>query len=70
MVASIGNNGMENLKPGAVLTVSGAISESEAQNEVASFLQLSQREDLGYFAISKDYYLLYLKSGKGEEGVA
>jgi hypothetical protein len=70
MVATIGNNAISTLKPGAVLTVTGAQSESEAQMEVADFLQLSNRSDLGYFLISKDYFLLYLKSGSSLSGIA
>ncbi len=58
------------MKPGAVLTVSGAGSESEAQREVADFLQLCNRTDLGYFLISKDYFLLYTKSGDSLSGIA
>jgi hypothetical protein len=70
MVATIGNNAISTLKPGAVLTVTGAQSESEAQREVADFLQLSNRSDLGYFLISKDYFLLYPKSGSSLSGIA
>ncbi|WAC10230.1 hypothetical protein [Dyadobacter pollutisoli] len=70
MVATIGNNAISTLKPGAVLTVTGAQSESEAQREVADFLQLSNRSDLSYFPISKDYFLLYLKSGSSLSGIA
>ena len=70
MVATLGNNPMRSLKPGAVLTVTGARSESEAQREVADFLQLSNRTDLGFFLISKDYVLLYHKSGSSVAGIA
>ncbi|MEO6286167.1 MAG: hypothetical protein ABIN80_24415 [Dyadobacter sp.] len=70
MVATIGNNAISTLKPGAVLTVTGAQSESEAQMEVADFLQVINRSDLGYFLISKDYFLLYLKSGSSLSGIA
>ena len=70
MVATFGNNPTRSLKPGAVLTVSGAGSESEAQREVADFLQLCNRTDLGYFLISKDYFLLYTKSGDSLSGIA
>lgn len=70
MVATLGNNPAKSLKPGAVLTVTGARSESEAQREVADFLQLSNRTDLGYFLISKDYFLLYLKTGNSISGIA
>ncbi|NIJ55737.1 hypothetical protein [Dyadobacter arcticus] len=70
MVASLGNNAINTLKPGAVLTVSGAKTESDAQREVADFLQSSNRHDLGYFLISKDYFLLYLKSGSSLSGIA
>ena len=70
MVASLGNNAINTLKPGAVLTVTGAQNESEAQREVADFLQSSNRDDLGYFLISKDYFLLYLKSGGSASGMA
>lgn len=70
MVATLGNNPAKNLKPGAVLTVSGARTETEAQREVADFLQMCNRTDLGFFLISKDYYLLYLKSGNSISGIA
>lgn len=70
MVASLGNNAISTLKPGAVLTVSGAKTETDAQREVADFLQSSNRDDLGYFLISKDYFLLYLKSGSSSSGIA
>ena len=70
MVATLGNNPSRNLKPGAVLTVSGARNEKEAQREVADFLELCNRPDLGFFLISKDYYLLYLKSGNPISGIA
>ena len=70
MVATLGNNPMRSLKPGAVLAVTDAGSESEAQRQVADFLQLSNRNDLGYFPISKDYFLLYLKSGSSLSGIA
>lgn len=61
MIASIGNNGIKNLKPGAVLTVSGARTETEAQTKIEAFLNTSKRDDLGYMPISKNYFLLYLK---------
>lgn len=70
MIASLENNSMIVLKPGAVLTVTGAKNENDAQQEVATFLQSSKRDDLGYFIISKDYFLLYLKSGNALRGVA
>jgi len=70
MIATLGNNAISTLKPGAVLTVTGATSEMDAQREVADFLQLSNRTDLGYFAISKDYFLLYLKSENSLSGIA
>lgn len=70
MVATLSNNPTRNLKPGAVLTVSGARTETEAQREVADFLALYNRTDLGFFLISKDYYLLYLKSGNSISGIA
>ena len=70
MVAALGNNSADTLKPGAVLTVTGAQNETDANKEVANFLQLSKRDDLGYFQISKDYFLLYLKSGSSLHGVA
>ena len=70
MVASLGNNAINTLKPGAVLTVTGAKTETDAQREVAAFLQSSNRDDLGYFLISKDYFLLYLKSGSSLSGIA
>lgn len=61
MIASIGNNGTKSLKPGAVLMVSGAKTETEAQTKLEAFLNTSKRNDLGYMSISKDYFLLYLK---------
>lgn len=70
MVATLGNNAINSLKPGAVLTVTGARTETEAQKEVADFLQSSNRTDLGYFLISKDYFLLYTKSGGTLSGIA
>ncbi|MCF0064027.1 hypothetical protein MUK70_27495 [Dyadobacter chenwenxiniae] len=70
MIATLGNNAISTLKPGAVLTVTGATSEMDAQREVADFLQLSERNDLGYFSISKDYFLLYLKSENSLSGIA
>ncbi|WP_221390365.1 hypothetical protein [Dyadobacter sp. NIV53] len=70
MVSTLSNNTAITLKPGAVLTVTGAHDESDAKKEVANFLQLSKRDDLGYFLISKDYFLLYLKSGSSLHGVA
>ena len=70
MVAALGNNEAITLKPGAVLTVTGAQNENDAQREVATFLQVSERDDLGFFIISKDYFLLYLKSGNSLRGVA
>ncbi|CAG5070607.1 hypothetical protein DYBT9623_03153 [Dyadobacter sp. CECT 9623] len=70
MVASLGNNAINTLKPGAVLTVTGAINETDAQKEIADFLQSSNRTDLGYFPISKDYFLLYMKSGGTVSGIA
>lgn len=70
MIATLGTNAINTLKPGAVLTVSGAKSETDAKREVADFLQMSNRTDLGYFAISKDYFLLYLKSEGSVSGLA
>ena len=70
MVATLGNNAINSLKPGAVLTVTGATTETDAQKEVADFLQSSNRTDLGYFLISKDYFLLYTKSGGTLSGIA
>ncbi|KAA0989818.1 hypothetical protein [Dyadobacter aurulentus] len=70
MVATLGNNAINTLKPGAVLTVTGARTETDAQKEVADFLQSSNRTDLGYFLISKDYFLLYTKSGGTLSGIA
>lgn len=70
MIATLGNNEAVTLKPGAVLTVTGANDETDAKKEVANFLQLSKRDDLGYFLISKDYFLLYLKSESSLRGVA
>ena len=70
MIATLSNNEAITLKPGAVLTVTGAQNENDAKNEVADFLQSSQRDDLGYFLISKDYFLLYLKSESSLRGVA
>ena len=70
MVATLDYNKAVTLKPGAVLTVTGAQNETDANKEVANFLQLSKRDDLGYFQISKDYFLLYLKSGSSLRGVA
>jgi hypothetical protein len=61
MVAIIGNNPITKLKVGAVLTVTGAKSETQAQQEIADFLHLSKRDDLGYFSISEDFYLVYPK---------
>lgn len=61
MVAIIGNNPITKLKEGAVLAVTGAQNKNQAQQEIANFLQLSQRDDLGYFSISEDFYLLYPK---------
>jgi hypothetical protein len=61
MVAIIGNTPITKLKEGSVLAVTGAQSENQAQREVDDFLQLSQRDDLGYFPISKDFFLLYPK---------
>jgi len=70
MVATLDHNKAVTLKPGAVLTVTGAQDETDAKKEVANFLHLSKRDDLGYFQISKDYFLLYLKSGSSLHGVA
>jgi len=70
MIATLGNTAISTLKPGAVLTVTGANTETDAQREVADFLQMSNRTDLGYFSISKDYYLLYLKSEGSLSGIA
>ena len=70
MVATLGNNEAITLKPGAVLTVTGAHDETDAKREVANFLQLSKRDDLGYFLISKDYFLLYMKSESSLRSVA
>jgi hypothetical protein len=70
MIASLENNAAITLKPGAVLTVTGANNENEAKTEVAAFLASSKRNDLGYFLISKDYFLLYLKSGSSAHGIA
>ena len=70
MIATLGTNAINTLKPGAVLTVSGAKTETDAQREVADFLQMSNRTDLGYFLISKDYFLLYLKSDNSLSGLA
>ncbi|QRR02039.1 hypothetical protein [Dyadobacter sandarakinus] len=70
MIASLGHNDIYTLKPGAVLTVTGASNELEAQQEVADLLQSANRGDLGYFAISKDYFLLYMKSGNALSAVA
>lgn len=61
MVAIIGNNPITKLKEGAVLAVTGAQNQNQAQQEIADFLLVSQREDLGYFSISEDFYLLYPK---------
>ena len=70
MVSTISNNPTNTLKAGAVLTVTGAHDETDAKREVANFLQLSKRDDLGYFLISKDYFLLYMKSESSLPGVA
>jgi hypothetical protein len=70
MIATLGNNAISTLKPGAVLSVTGADNESDAQREVADFLQSSNRTDLGYFHISMNYFLLYLKSGSSASGIA
>ena len=70
MIATLGNNAAINLKPGAILTVTGAHDETDAKREVSDFLLSSQRDDLGYFLISKDYFLLYLKSGSQVGGIA
>lgn len=70
MIASLENNATITLKPGAVLTVTGATTENDAKREVADFLKSSDRTDLGYFLISKDYVLLYLKSGSSSHGIA
>ncbi|MCE7041712.1 hypothetical protein [Dyadobacter sp. CY312] len=70
MIASLENNAAITLKPGAVLTVTGANNENDAKREVADFLASSERSDLGYFLISKDYFLLYLKSGSSAHGIA
>ena len=70
MIATLGNNAINTLKPGAILTVSGAQSETDAQREIADFLQMSNRTDLSYFSISKDYFLLYSKSESPVSGLA
>ena len=70
MIATLDTNAAIILKPGAVLTVTGAHDETDAKREVADFLQSSKRDDLGYFLISKDYFLLYLKSGDAAGGIA
>jgi hypothetical protein len=70
MVASLGNNAIDTLKPGAVLTVTGARTEKDAHQEIAEFLQSSNRNDLDYFPISKDYFLVYTKAGGSLNGVA
>ena len=70
MIATIGNNEVGNLKAGAVLTVTGAKSTTDAQKEVADFLLLNHREDLDYFLISKNYFLVYSKPGQVVSAVA
>lgn len=70
MIATLGNNAMNNLKPGAVLTVTGAKSATEAQKEIADFLMSNHREDLDYFLISKNYFLIYSKAGQSVSAVA
>jgi hypothetical protein len=70
MIATLDTNAAIKLKPGAVLTVTGAHDEHDAKRKVADFLQSSKRDDLGYFLISKDYFLLYLKSVSSAGGIA
>ncbi|MCE7071714.1 MULTISPECIES: hypothetical protein [Dyadobacter] len=70
MIATLGNNAINTLKPGAVLTVSDAQNEMDAQKEIADFLQMSNRTDLSYFSISENYFLLYSKSDSPVSGIA
>ncbi|GGB93092.1 hypothetical protein [Dyadobacter sediminis] len=70
MIATLENNAISTLKPGAVLSVTGADNITDAQREVADLLQSSNRTDLGYFHISKNYFLLYLKPGNLAGGIA
>lgn len=69
MVAIIGNNPITRLKEGAVLTVTDANNEDQAAREIADLLKVSQRQDLGYFQISKDFFLLYPKLKKATNEV-
>lgn len=70
MITSLEKNAAITLKPGAVLNVMNATSEYDAKREISDFLRFSQREDLGYFLISKNYVLLYLKSNGLTQRVA
>jgi hypothetical protein len=70
MIATIGNNTINNLKPGSVLAVTGAESAMDAQQEVEDFLELNKRQDLDYFLISKNYFLVYAKPGESLQGAA
>lgn len=70
MITSLERNAAITLKPGAVLNVMNATSEYDAKREVTEFLRFSKRDDLGYFIISKNYFLLYLKSTRLSQRVA
>jgi hypothetical protein len=70
MVATLSNNAINSIRPGAVLTVTGAKNELEAGQQVAEFLESSNRNDLEFFPISKNYFLLYTKSGVSNSGIA
>lgn len=70
MIASLEKNTAVILKPGAVLNVMDATSEHDAKREVADFLSSRDRNDLGYFLISKNYFLLYLKTDSSNRGIA
>jgi hypothetical protein len=70
MIATLGNNTLENLKPGSVLTVTNVITEQDAQKEIADFLLLHNRHDLGYFLIAENYFMVYSKNGLSVQAVA
>ncbi|WP_025764931.1 hypothetical protein [Dyadobacter tibetensis] len=70
MIASIGNNGIENIKAGSVIMVSDVQNGTEAQQEINRFLAEQNKEDLGYFAISDQYFILFHKSATSTAAVA
>ncbi|PWJ60577.1 hypothetical protein CLV98_101762 [Dyadobacter jejuensis] len=70
MIASIGDSGIDKIKAGSVIMVSGTPGEVEAREEISKFLAEHQMQDLGYFAISDGYYILYHKTTNHQEALA